>query len=153
MKKLINKKTGEIAYIDLYFNTITFSKTKTTHKISIQKDPNTNQITKIISFPEPIINPISEPFPEPKSEPIINNIPSEPSNTSTPNIKSSPISKNSNNNKNYKSNESNNTPILYPSSTTNNIIKQTLHHNKTPNISIHNPNLLPSSTPKYKQSA
>ena len=89
MKKLINKKTGEIAYIDLYFNTITFSKSKTTHKISIQKDPNTNQITKITSFPEPIINPISEPFPEPKSEPITNNISSEPSNTSTPNTNNS----------------------------------------------------------------
>lgn len=89
MKKLINKKTGEIAYIDLYFNTITFSKSKTTHKISIQKDLNTNQITKITTFPEPIINPISEPISEPTPEPIINNTSSEPSNTSTPNTNNS----------------------------------------------------------------
>ena len=82
MKKLINKKTGEIAYIDLYFNTITFSKSKTTHKISIQKDPNTNQITKITSSPDPIPNP--NPIPEP----IINKS-SEPSNTSTPNTNDS----------------------------------------------------------------
>lgn len=57
MKKLINKKTGEIAFIDLYTNTITFSHSKTTHKISIQKDPDSHSITKITTSPEPIPTP------------------------------------------------------------------------------------------------
>lgn len=123
MKKLINKKTGEIAYINLYFNTITFSKSKTTHKISIQKDPNTNQITKITSSPDPIPNPdpIPELISEPTPEPIINNNSSEPSNTSTQNT-------------NDSSSESNNIPtptIKKSTSTTINNKKSNAKHKST----------------------
>ncbi len=143
MKKLINKKTGEIAFINLYSNTIFFSNSKTTHKISIQKNPNTNQITKITTFPEPI----NYPIPEPISEPIINN-----SNTSTPKMESTPVSNNTNNN-NHESNELHITHTLYSSSKPNKINYQNNTHNNTLNITINNPNLLPSSTPKYKQTA
>lgn len=57
MKKLINKKTGEVAIIDLSLNTITFSKSKTTHKICIQKDSSTRKITKITTFTKKIQTP------------------------------------------------------------------------------------------------
>ena len=111
MKKLINKKTGEIAYIDLYFNTITFSKSKTTHKISIQKDPNTNQITKITSSPDsiPNPNPIPEPISELTPEPITNNISSKPSNASTP-ISDTPVQNNSDTPNNTPINNTNTPP-------------------------------------------
>ena len=132
MKKLINKKTGEIAYINLYFNTITFSKSKTTHKISIQKDPNTNQITKITSSPDPIPNPdpIPEPISEPTPEPIINNNSSEPSNTSTPNTNNSPsesINTTTSNINTHKSQSSNTNKNKHksPNKTLNN------HHNNS----------------------
>lgn len=57
MKRLINKKTGEVAILDLYFNTITFSNSKTTHKVTIQKDSSTHKITKISASPDPIPTP------------------------------------------------------------------------------------------------
>lgn len=85
MKKLINKKTGEVAIINLYNNTIYFSKSKTTHKAIIHKDPNTHKTTKITSSPDPI--PTSTPKPIKKLTP--NNIKiksNKPINT--PNIKS-----------------------------------------------------------------
>lgn len=148
MKKLINKKTGEIAFINLYTNTIYFSNSKTTHKISIQKNPNTNQITKITTFPEPI----NYPIPEPISEPIINNSTSEPSNTSTTKMESSPITNTPKTN-NHESNELHITHTLYSSSKPNKINYQNNTHKNTLNISINNPNLLPSSTPNYKQTA
>ena len=47
MKKLINKKTGEIAYLDLYTNTIKFSKSSGVYKAYIEKDAATNKISKI----------------------------------------------------------------------------------------------------------
>ena len=88
MKKLINKKTGEIAFIDLYTNTIYFSKSKTKHHAIISKN-EFNQITKITALPQNGSEFISEPIPETKSEPIsepisemisepIINTPSEP---------------------------------------------------------------------------
>lgn len=136
MKKLINKKTGEIAYIDLYFNTITFSKSKTTHKISIQKDPNTNQITKITSSPDsiPNPNPIPEPISELTPEPITNNISSKPSNASTP-ISDTPVQNNSDTPNNTPINNTN-TP--QPSTSTNSNPNKTIitpnHKQKRPAV-------------------
>lgn len=53
MKKLINQKTGEIAYLNLENNTIRFSKTKGTFKAYIEKDPENNKIVKITASPKP----------------------------------------------------------------------------------------------------
>ena len=65
MKRLINKKTNEILYLNLSNNTIYSSKTKTTNKISISKNTTTHKITKIT-----ILNsePISEPTPIPTTQ-------------------------------------------------------------------------------------
>jgi hypothetical protein len=96
MKRLINKKTGEVAIIDLYSNTITFSKSKTTHKITIQKDSSTNKITKITTSSEPIKksslkpnnDPISNTTPNPNTAP--NTIPTSIPNTNT-SLNSNPL--------------------------------------------------------------
>ena len=123
MKKLINKKTGEIAYIDLYFNTITFSHSKTTHKISIQKDPDSHKITKITTSPEPIPNPnpIPKTISEPTPKPIINNNCFELTNNPTPNS-------------NNSSSESNNIPtpkIKKSTSNPTNNKKSNIEHKST----------------------
>lgn len=136
MKKLINKKTGEIAYIDLYFNTITFSKSKATHKISIQKDPNTNQITKITSSPDsiPNPNPIPEPISELTPEPITNNISSKPSNASTP-ISDTPVQNNSDTPNNTPINNTNTPqPSTYTNSNPNKTIITPNHKQKRPAV-------------------
>lgn len=87
MKRLINPKTKEIAYIDLYTNTIHFSNSNTSHKAIIHKDPNTHKITKITSSPDPIPNPT----------PVINksdsNSNNKPISDSTPNPNSNPTKK------------------------------------------------------------
>lgn len=77
MKKLINKKTGEIAYLDLYTNTIKFSKSKGVYKAYIEKDPATNKISKITTSAAPISSAIiNEPI-EYEVEPIKNESPIE----------------------------------------------------------------------------
>ena len=77
MKKLINKKTGEIAYLDLYTNTINFSKSKGVYKAYIEKDPATNKISKITTSAAPISSAIiNEPI-EYEAEPIKNESPIE----------------------------------------------------------------------------
>lgn len=77
MKKLINKKTGEIAYLDLYTNTIKFSKSKGVYKAYIEKDPATNKISKITTSAAPIPpDSINEPI-EFESEPINKENPTE----------------------------------------------------------------------------
>lgn len=148
MKKLINKKTGEIAFIDLYTNTITFSHSKTTHKISIQKDPDSHSITKITTSPEPIPNPnpIPKIISEPTPNPIINTPIKSTNNNSLPNNNTSNTSINI-------SNEPYNTPINYSTSSHN--INKTTFQNNEPQISISYPNSLPTSTSTstYKQSA
>lgn len=149
MKKLINKKTGEVAFIDLYTNTIYFSKSKTKHNIIISKN-EFNQITKITALPQNGSEFISEPIPETKSEPIsepISEMNSEPI-INTPSEPTNNPSKTTNN----KSNELYNTPIIYSTPSNNNNNKSTFQNNES-QISIHNPNLLPSSTSTYKQSA
>ena len=111
MKKLINPKTKEIAFIDLYSNTITFSKSKTTHKITIQKDSNTHKITKITTSPEPIPNPnpIPKTISEPTPKPITNNNPSEPTNNPTPYSNNSSSELSNTNTPNYQHSNSKNT--------------------------------------------
>lgn len=114
MKKLINPKTKEIAFIDLYSNTITFSNSKTTHKITIKKDPNTHKITKITTSPNPI------PTSTPKPTPIKNN---KPKSNKTQNTNTSKT----------KSNKPINTTIIY-STPTPQITKYTSSPNNiTPN--------------------
>ena len=61
MKKLINKKTGEVAILNEDNNTIYFSKTKTTHNATIITEPNNEKITKIIASEEIVSEPHSEP--------------------------------------------------------------------------------------------
>lgn len=126
MKRLINKKTGEVAIVDLYLNTITFSKSKTTHKITIKKDSSTHKITKIITSSEPISDSAPQPTPIKSSNP-------------------KPIKKQKTNNKIIKSKKPINTPniksthtpkkskfISLPNSLTPNIILKSPFHPKTP---------------------
>lgn len=77
MKKLINKKTGEIAYLDLCTNTIKFSKSKGVYKAYIEKDAATNKISKITTSATPISSDmILEPV-DFESEPIKEEAPIE----------------------------------------------------------------------------
>ena len=63
MKKFINKKNGEIAYLDLYTNTIKFSKSKGVYEAYIEKYPATNKISKITTSAAPISSDmIKEPI-------------------------------------------------------------------------------------------
>ena len=63
MKKFINKKNGEIAYLDLYTNTIKFSKSKGVYKAYIEKDAATNKISQITTSATPISSDmIKEPI-------------------------------------------------------------------------------------------
>lgn len=135
MKKLINPKTKEIAFLDLYSNTITFSKSKTTHKITIKKDPNTHIITKITTSPEPIPSSTPKPTPIKKTNPKSNNT----QKTNTPKT---------------KSNKPINTTIIYSTPTPKITKYISSPNNLTPNITLYPPIhpdlLLPSSTPIYK---
>lgn len=77
MKKLINKKTGEIAYLDLCTNTIKFSKSKGVYKAYIEKDAATNKISKITTSASSISSDmILEPV-DFESEPIKEEAPIE----------------------------------------------------------------------------
>ena len=77
MKKLINKKTGEVAYLDLYTNTIKFSKSKGVYKAYIEKDAATNKISKITTSATSISSDmILEPV-DFESEPIKEEAPIE----------------------------------------------------------------------------
>lgn len=115
MKRLINKKTGEVAILDLYFNSITFSNSKTTHKVTIQKDSSTHKITKISASPDPIPTPNeikseltskSNTKPTSNPTPTINNSQSDSINNPNPNPtinhspKTNPINYNLNTNSN-----------------------------------------------------
>jgi hypothetical protein len=87
MKKLINKKTGEVAYLNEENNTIYFSKTKTTHNATIITNPQNEKITKIIASEEVA----SEPNPELKTKSTSNtnnnefsNLEMDPINDLTP---------------------------------------------------------------------
>lgn len=62
MKKLINPKTGEVAYLNLENRTIRFSKTKGTFKVYIEEDPKSKKIEKITASAKPIsLSPLYKP--------------------------------------------------------------------------------------------
>ena len=70
MKKLINPKTGEVAYLNLENRTIKFSKTKGTFKAYIEKDPKSKKIEKITVSAKPVSSiQLNEPI-EIDNEPI-----------------------------------------------------------------------------------
>jgi len=115
MKRLINKKTGEVAILDLYFNTITFSNSKTTHKVTIQKDSSTHKITKISASPDPIPTPN-----EIKSE-LTSKSNTKPTSNPTPTISNSQSDSINNPNPNPTINHSPKTnPINYDLNTNSN---------------------------------
>lgn len=68
MKKLVNHKTGEIAYVDMENNTIYFSNSKTTHHAIIATDEN-DKITKITALP--VDDSESLPKPKKNSKPAV----------------------------------------------------------------------------------
>ncbi len=78
MKKLINKKTGEVAYLNEENQTIYFSKTKTTHNATIITNPKNDKITKIIASEQTVsvskseLKHKSKPQSTPKSKTSIN---------------------------------------------------------------------------------
>lgn len=167
MKKLINPKTNEVAYLDLLTNTIYFSNSKTSHYVSIQNNSNTHLPQKLTAFADPISAPapksISNNFH--KSSNKITNKSSKhsikkASNSSTPSNKKSNINKSNNPSKSntktsIKTKPSISTPIIKNTSTkTNTHITITKHTtNKKQIIPIIQPKTTPPPTTQYKKSA
>ena len=142
MKRLINPKTKEVAYIDLYTNTIHFSNSNTSHKAIIHKDPNTHKISKITTSCNSEPTPIPEPISELKSN-----------STSNDNKKTYKTPKATVINYTIIYNDLLKTPILYNNSslTTSNLPSIDINH--YPIISPHNIIPLTSSTSPHKLSA
>jgi len=164
MKKLINPKTNEVAYLDLLTNTIYFSNSKTSHYVTIQNNPNTHLPQKLTAFADPISAPTPKSISKNSNKPSIKktNKSSKPSikktsNSSIPSNKKSNINESnnpskSNNKTSIKTKPSISTPIIKKTSTKTNthitITKHTTNKNQ-----IIQPKTTTPSTTQYKYSA
>ena len=80
MKRLVNKRTGEVAILDPAYGRISFSNSKGTYKAFIEEDPISKKISKISTSAEPIsAEPIKNEV-EIDNEPISDVIEIEPIN-------------------------------------------------------------------------